>query len=107
MLKGKAEEIVPGFTSLFQQTLDTETLADDWLLANVTVLFKKGSRDSPENYRAVLLTLIICKLLEHILHSQISKYLDKHKTLTPLQHSLHKGYWCITQLIQVVNDWLD
>ena len=107
MLKESAEEIAPVLTSLFQQSLDTGTLPDDWLLANVSALFKKGSRESPENYRPVSLTSIMCKLLEHILHSQISKHLDKFKILTPLQHGFRKGHSCVTQLIQVVNDWME
>ena len=107
MLKESAKEIAPVLTSLFQQSLDTGDLPDDWLLANVTALFKKGSRENPENYRPVSLTAIMCKLLEHILHSQISKHLDKHKILTSLQHGFRKGHSCVTQLIQVVSDWME
>ena len=49
----------------------------------------------------------MCKLLEQILHSQISKHLDKHKILTSMQHGFRKGHSCVTQLIQVVNDWME
>ena len=45
MLKETVEEIAPVLTSLFKQSLDRGTLPDDWLLANVTALFKKGSRE--------------------------------------------------------------
>ena len=107
MLKETAEEIAPVLASLFQQSLDTGNLPDDWLLANVTALFKKGSRESPENYRPVSLTAIMCKLLEHILHSQISKHLEAHNILTTLQHGFRKGHSCVTQLIQVVDDWME
>ena len=41
---------------LFQQSLDTGSIPQDWKDANVTPLFKKGSRTSCNNYRPVFLT---------------------------------------------------
>ena len=35
----------------------------EWKETNITPLFKKGSRNKPENYRPVSLTLVVCKLL--------------------------------------------
>jgi hypothetical protein len=107
ILKETAEEAAPILASLFQQSLDTGILPDDWLLANVTALFKKGSKEIPGNYRPVSLTAIMCKLLEHIIYSQISKHLERQNILTPLQHGFRKGHSCVSQLIQVVNDWME
>ena len=36
----------------------------EWREANITPLFKKGSRLITENYRPVSLTSICCKLME-------------------------------------------
>ena len=44
----------------------TGDLPEDWLLANVTPIFKKGDWADPGNYRPISLTSICCKLLEHI-----------------------------------------
>ena len=38
----------------------------DWKLANVTPIFKKGSKGKPENYSPVSLTSIPCKLIESV-----------------------------------------
>ena len=57
----------------------------------------------------VSLTSIMCKMLEHIPHSQISKHLDKHKILTLLHHRfrIRDIHVRPTQLIHVVNDWME
>ena len=108
ILKETAEEIAPILSSLFQQSLDTGVLPDDWLLANVSAIFKKGGhKDNVGDYRPISLTAITCKVMEHILTSQISKHLDRNKILTSLQHGFRKGHSCNTQLIQVVDDWMD
>ena len=105
LLKESAKEIAPVLASIFQQSLDEGTLLNDWLVANITPLFKKGNKSVPGNYRPVSLTSISCKLLEHIIHSHISRHLEYYNILTPKQHGFRKQHLCVSQLILVVNDW--
>jgi len=42
---------------LFQKSLQEGAVPDDWKRANVTPIFKKGSRGLPENYRPVSPTI--------------------------------------------------
>ena len=51
------------------------------------------------------LDLLPCKLLEHIVCSNIMAHLDEHKLLSDRQHALRKGHSCETQLTTVINDW--
>ena len=46
-----------------------------------------------------------CKLLEHIVCSNIMAHLDEHKLLSNRQHAFRKRHSCETQLITVINDW--
>ena len=57
------------------------------------------------NYRPVSLTCVPCKLLEHILCSNIMACLDEYKLLSGRQHAFRKGHSCETQLTTVINDW--
>ena len=45
---------------LFRKSLDTGCDPDDWKLARVVPIYKKGSKVEPCNYRPVSLTAIPC-----------------------------------------------
>ena len=68
-------------------------------------LFKKGDRSLSCNYRSVPLTCVACKLLEHIVCSNIMAHLGEHKLLSDKQHAFRKWHSCETQLTTVINDW--
>ena len=104
-LKLCSTELHETFTILFQKSLDTGIVPDDWKQANIFPLFKKGDKDNVENYRPISLTPITCKLLEHIVHSSTMDFLDSHKILTPNQHGFRQGRSCETQLITTLNDF--
>ena len=68
-------------------------------------LFKKGDKSKPENYRPISLTSITCKLLEHIIHSNIMDHLENSNTLNDIQHGFRQKRSCETQLITTINDF--
>ena len=51
------------------------------------------------------MTCVPCKLLEHIVCSNIMAHLDEYKLLSDRQHAFRKGHSCETQLTTVINDW--
>ena len=93
------------FAHLFQQSVDTGEIPKEWSLANICPLYKKGDRSLACNYRPVSLTCVPCKLLEHIVCSNIMAHLDEHKLLSDRQHAFRKKHSCETQLITVIDDW--
>ena len=78
VLKELASELGPVFAHLFQQSIDTVEIPKEWSLANICPLFKKGDKSLACNYRPVSLTCVPCKLLEHIVCSNIMPHLDEH-----------------------------
>ena len=104
-LKELATELEPVFAHLFQQSIDTGEIPKEWSLANICPLFKKSDRSLACNYRLVSLTCVPCKLLEHIVCSNIMAHLDEYKLLSDRQHAFRKGHSCETQLTTVINDW--
>ena len=105
VLKQLASELGPMFAHLFQQSIDTGEIPKGWSLANICPLYKKEDRSLTCNYRPVSLTCDSCKLLEHIVCSNIMAYLDEHKLLSDRQQAFRKKHSCETQLITVINDW--
>ena len=56
------------------------------------------------SYRPVSLTCIPCKLLEHIVCSNIMAHLDEHGLLSDRQHAFKKLHSCETQLTVVIGN---
>ncbi len=104
VLRDYAEEIAPGLTCVFQQSLDSGSLPEDWRQANISPVFKKGDRTKASNYRPVSLTSICCKTLEHIVHASIMDHLDYHHILCEEQHGFRCKHSCESQLIQTIHD---
>ena len=55
LLKETAAEIAPALTLLFQSSLQQGEVPEDWKLANVTHLFKKGDKNNASNYMPISL----------------------------------------------------
>lgn len=103
-MKETAAEITPALTLLYQASINQGIIPSDWKEALVVPIFKKGDRNKPVNYRPVSLTVICCKLLEHIVHSSIMTHLDQHLILTDLQHGFRQRRSCDTQLLITADD---
>ena len=93
------------FAHLFQQSTDKGEIPKEWSLANICPLFKKGDRSLACNYRPVSLTCVPCKLLKHIVCSNIMAHLDEHRLLSDKQHACRKWHSCKTQFITLIDDW--
>ena len=104
ILKTSGEKIVPLLQQIFQKSLDTGELPLDWQKANVSPFFNTGNRSDPANYRPVASTSIPCKMLEHIIHTNIMRHLEQYKVLNDEQHGFCRGRSCETQLALSVND---
>ena len=91
ILRELAIHLAPVLTSLFNQSLLSETLPSDWKTANITPVFKKSNRSLASNYRPISLVCVACKLLEHCIVSHVMQHFDQHNILTPLQHGFRKN----------------
>ena len=78
ILRELAIHLAPVLTSLFNQSLLSETLPSDWKTANVTPVFKKGNRSLASNYRPISLVCVACKLLEHCIVSHVMQHFDQN-----------------------------
>ena len=50
-------QIAPSLTKLFNKSLSYGKLPDDWKLANIVPVYKKGEKNQVENYRPISLLL--------------------------------------------------
>ena len=104
ILRDYAEFIAPILRIIFQQSLDTGEVPDDWKSANIAAILKKGDKNLASNYRPVSLTSVSCKVLEHIVFRSIMDHVDIHKILNHFQHGFRSQHSCETQLITTIED---
>jgi len=88
---------------LFESSMRSGIVPQDWRLANVTPIFKKGSKSKPENYRPVSLTSICCKLMESIIRDQLVNHLKFNNLIKSSQHGFMKNKSCTTNLLEFLD----
>ena len=104
ILKEVKDEIANALTILFNKSLITGKVPDEWKLANVTPIFKKGNKSQPGNYRPISLTSVVGKLMESIIRDKTVEYLEKNAIIKDSQHGFRNKRSCLTNLLDFFND---
>ena len=90
---------------MFRKSLSTGIVPNEWKIANVSAIFKKGNKSEPGNFRPISLTCVLCKLCESIIKDNIMLHLEMHNMISDCQHGFRNNRSCITQLLQVMEDF--
>jgi hypothetical protein len=95
---------------IFKKSLATSLVPHQWLTANVSPLFKKGSRPEASNYRPVSLTSVLCKILEKFIRNIIMTHMYENELLSEHQHGFVRNKSCTTNLLEALdyltwNEW--
>lgn len=90
---------------ILQKSVSSGAIPDDWRIARVTPVYKKGNRLNFCNYRPISLTCHCCKLLEHIIAKYLNNFLQSQNILTEHQHGFRRGLSTTTQLLTTINEF--
>ena len=82
VLKECRETICLPISLIFINSFESGKLPDKWKRANITPIFKKGTRTLPQNYRPVSLLSVISKIMEKLITGEITSHLAR-KNLAP------------------------
>ena len=104
-IKETSKELAKPVSIVFRRSLDEGKLPEIWKIANVTPIHKKGPKHQVGNYRPISLTSILCKILERIIRDCLVDHMETNNLFTTHQHGFRKGRSCVTQLIEVMEDW--
>ena len=72
-------------------------------MANVTPIFKKGSKLEAVNYRPVSLTSVCCKVMEGIVRDELMWYFYENNLISKQQHGFVRRRACVTNLLECQN----
>jgi hypothetical protein len=92
---------------IFQTSLRTQKLPRSWKMANVTAIYKKGSKKLAGNYRPVSLTSVVCKMMETLIRDTLVTYMKQNHLLSDKQFGFISGRSTVLQLIQVLDSWMN
>ena len=67
---------------IMQKSMDTSVVPTDWKIANITPIYKKGSKAEAGNYRPVSLTSICCKIMESVIRDDLVEHLTSNNNNT-------------------------
>jgi hypothetical protein len=87
---------------MFEKSIRSGTTPDAWREANVSPLFKKGSRLDAVNYRPISLTSIPCKVLEGFVREAMSSHINSLRLFVKEQHGFIKNKSCVTNLLETL-----
>jgi len=96
------DEIVEPLTEIFNKSVSEGVVPQDLKIANVTPIFKKGTKLGSGNYRPVSLTSHIGKLLEQIIRDAVINHLCQNRLINESQHGFRHKKSCLTNLLKYV-----
>ena len=100
-----AATIAPVITHIINLSIEQGYVPQDFKLAKVTPLHKKGSKLDPGNYRPISILSSISKVMEKIVYEQVAKYLEENKLIYEFQSGFRESHSTDTCLIYL-NDYI-
>ena len=92
LIKKTSDVIAPYLEILYNTCLKQGVFPDKYKIAKVIPLFKGGDRENVNCYRPISLLPALGKLLEKLISTRISDYLDTHNILSPHQFGFRKKF---------------
>ena len=96
--------IAEPFSAIYQHSWLSGEVPEDWRLADVTPIYRKGHKEDLGNYRPVSLTSAKGKVMEQIILGEITQHVCGVQGIRPSQHGFMKGRLYLTSLISY--DWV-
>ena len=102
-LAALSDEISVSLNIIYNRSLTEGEVPNDWRDANVSPIFKSGSRAVPGNYRPVSLTCVLCKVLKSIIGDGLVDYLEGAGLIRDTQHRFRKDRSCLSNLLSFLD----
>ena len=107
VLHDTAETITYPLMLILRTSINTRRLPQEWKIANISAIFKKGYKSYPNNYRAVSLTSVACKILERIIRDYIINHMKENNLFSDKQFGFIGGRSTMLQLLKVIDIWTE
>ena len=95
----------PSLAYIFKSCIDAEIFPNEWKIAKVIPLFKKGSKRELGNYRPISVLPLVSKVFEKLIYYQLYDYLQENRLLNTYQSGFRSMHSTTTALLETTNNW--
>ena len=110
IIKESFQILIPEVTYMFNLSVRTSIFPKAWKKALVIPIPKTGNLTNVKNYRPISLLPLPGKILEKLVHKQLSGYLESESLLSSAQHGFRKKHstvHLVAQLTSYIDKKLD
>ena len=101
ILKLAASSVSAFLAEVFIDCILTSQVPKSVKTAEVIPLLKKGDISLPDSYRSISLLISLSKVFEKLIYKRITKFLVKHKLLSPNQFGFRQNLSCINAIAEI------
>ena len=91
-LRDGAEVLALPLRNIITLSMKLSTFPEEFKIAKLKSIFKKGARTDPKNYRPNSLLPLVSKIIEKSIHFQIEDYLSQKKLIYMYQSAFRTNY---------------
>ena len=106
LLKISLDAVDEILTFIFNFSIESGYVENDWKRARVTPLFKSGDEHVVNNYRPVSVLPIVSKIIERHVFNSFYEYLSENGLITKCQSGFRPKHSCETALNELIDRWL-
>ena len=101
VLKKCASRLAKPLSLMYNISYVTGCIPDEWKLASIVPVHKKGDKASVENYRPISLTSLVMKVFERCIKTELLAICEE--SIDPRQHGFVNHKSCTTQMIPFID----
>lgn len=106
VLKKTIESIKVPLAFILNRCLEFGYFPDLLKVSKVVPVFKKGDKSLPQNYRPISIVPVFSKVLESLMHLQLSSYFNHHNLISNCQFGFRAGRSTTSAVVEIVDHTL-
>ena len=110
LLKVIGKEICKSLTLIINQMIETGIYPENFKIAKITPIHKKGDKNVISNYRPISLLPTLSKVFERVIHKQLYSYFNNENLLAEQQYGFrakHSTELAAIKLVDFINHEMD